>query len=206
VRKAFAIVAVASGLLLLLAAPASAATTTVHIVGGAPNPAEVTIDEGDMVTFVNDDDIEHRIFAAGQPRGDPIAPHTSADFGPFQTGGQKGTFTYQVDQNGSAGTIFVRGPAPSTTPSTTPTTRPTTTTAQPTTTATSTTVATTTSTTLATTTSASSTTTTLLAVQSDSKKKGSSNVLAVVGFALLFAGVGGLIVAVGRSRQRRRSS
>jgi hypothetical protein len=45
----------------------------------------------------------------------------------------------------------------------------------------------------------------VLAAQPDSKKKDSSNVLAVVGFALLVAGIGGLIVALERGRRRRRS-
>ena len=196
VRKTFAAIVVASCLLTLLAAPATAASTDVHIVGGAPNPAEVTVDDGDTVTFFNDDDVEHRIFAAGQQRGDPIAPGTSTVFGPFDTGGQRGTFAYNVDENGPAGTIFVRGPAASTsTTSTTATTKPTTTTATTTTTKPATT--TTTATTVATTTSVASTTTTLLVVQSDSHKKDSSNSLAVLGFALLVAGIGGLIVAMG---------
>jgi plastocyanin len=202
VRKTPAIVVVASCLLTLLATPASAATTEVHIVGGVPNPREVTIDEGDMVAFVNDDNVEHRIFAGGQQRGDPIAPGTSENFGPFQTGGQKGTFAYSVDDNAS-GTIFVRAsvPAPSST-TTTSTPATTTTTTQPATTTSTTT--TTTSTTLPTTTTVASTTTATVAVQPDAKKKKSSNPLAVIGFALLVAGVGGLIVATERSRRGGR--
>src|SRR5256885_4500555 len=82
VRASLAAVVVAIFLITLAPLPAAAATTEVHISGGAPDPAEVTIDEGDTVTFLNDDDVEHQIFAAGQPRGDPIAPHTGAEFGP----------------------------------------------------------------------------------------------------------------------------
>ena len=196
-------------LTLLVAAPATAANTQVHIAGGAPNPAEVTIDEGDTVTFFNDDDVEHRIFALGQDQSGPIAPGSSLDVGPFQTGGQGGRFDYRVDQNGPAGAVLVRGPATSPTSSTTSTTKPTTTTAKPTTTSTTSTT-TSTSTTVATTatTDTTTTTTTTTAVpvaQSDAKKKDSTNILAVLGVALLVAGIGGLIVAMQRSRRRHGS-
>ena len=207
-RKTVWTVVVASCLLTLLAAAsATAATTQVHIAGGAPNPAEVTIDEGDTVTFFNDDNVEHRIFALGQDQSGPIAPGSSLDVGPFQTGGQGGRFDYRVDQNGPAGAILVREPATSPTSSTTSTTKPTTTTAKPTTTSTTSTT-TSTSTTVATTATTDTTTTTTTAVpvaQSDAKKKDSTNILAVLGVALLVAGIGGLIVAMQRSRRRSAS-
>jgi plastocyanin len=206
VRKPLATVAVASCLLMLFTAPARAASATVTIGGGgAPSPAQVTVDEGDSVTFFNGDNVDHAIYALGQNQSGPIAPGSSLDFGPFQTGGQGGRFDYRVDQNGPAGVIVVRGPGASTTT----TVKPTTTTVKPTTT-TATTAPTTTTTTLATTTTSettttttSTTTTTTVAAASSGKKDDSPNVLAVLGFALLVAGIGGLIVATGRSRRRR---
>jgi hypothetical protein len=42
-------------------------------------------------------------------------------------------------------------------------------------------------------------------IQSESPNKDSSDVQAVLGFALLVAGIGGLVVALERSRRRRRT-
>jgi plastocyanin len=188
---------VALCLLALLAAPANAATAEMHIVGGAPNPAEITVDEGDSVMFFNDDDVEHTIFADGQPYGDPIRPHGNELFGPFETSGQGGTFAYQVDAGGASGTVIVRGPA-ATSSSTTATSAP------PRTTTTSTTVPATTEATATTaTTLAGIDSSTAVAAGPKSGKKDSSNVLTVIGFALLAAGVGGLVIAMERSRRRR---
>ena len=202
VRKSLATIVVAWCLLALLAAPAAAANAVVRIVGGAPNPSTVTINEGDTVTIFNDDSVEHTIFAAGRPQA-TISPGDGHEFGPFQTGGEAGRFDYRVDRNGPAGTIFVQGPAPTTAP---PTTRPTTTTAPTTTTTTTTLPATTTSTsttTTSTSTTVESTTTTLAAVQTEPRDKETSSRLALLGFALLVAGMGGLFIALGRSRRRR---
>lgn len=186
---------VAIFLVTLAPTPAAAATAEVHIVGGAPDPAQVFVDDGDTVTFLNDDDVAHTIYAAGQPRGNPIPPHTGAEFGPFQTGGQRGTFAYQVDQNGPAGTIIVRGTATST--SSTTTTLPVISTTRPTTTTTTTAPTTTTTTS----TTEQPTTTTTAAGRVTAHKKESSTVLAVLGFVLLVAGIGGLVVVVTRSRR-----
>ncbi|MEY2422228.1 MAG: hypothetical protein QOI95_2295 [Acidimicrobiaceae bacterium] len=197
VRKLFAVVFVTSCLSAFLAAPAGAASTDVHIVGGAPSPSQVTVNEGDTVTFFNDDDVEHTIFAAGQPRGGPIAPHTGAEFGPFETGGERGTFAYRVDENGPAGTIFVQGPATSTSSSTSTTRAPTTTTV---TTTTTTAPTTTTAAPVASTT----TSTTVVVVQPGAPKQDSSNLLAVLGGVLLVAGIGGMVLVLERSRRQRR--
>ena len=203
-RKTSATLVVASCLVALLAGPAHAANADVHIVGGAPSPATVTINEGDTVTFRNDDDVEHTIFALGQPQAAPIPPGGAQEFGPFRTGGEAGRFDYRVDRNGPAGTIFVQGPPPTTTP---PTTRPSTTTAPPTTATTTPTTTTTTTTapttTSATSTSVASTTTTQVASQTEPRDKDTTNRLAVLGFALLVAGMGGMVIALGRSRRRR---
>ena len=131
-----------------LAPGASAAGNEVHIIDGAPKPAELTIQEGDTVTFVNHDDVAHAIFVLGEQRGRTIEPHTRSDpFGPFLTGGQGGRSDYQVDQDGAAGVIIIAGPPPSTTSTTTTTTTttaPTTTTTKPATTTTTTSTTTTT--------------------------------------------------------------
>jgi plastocyanin len=185
---------------------ASAAGNDVHIVNGAPNPAELTIQEGDTVTFVNDDDVAHAIFVLGEQRGRTIAPHTRSDpFGPFQTGGQGGRSDYQVDQGGSAGAIIIAGPSTTTTSTTATTTAPpttaaTTTTAKPTTTTTSTT------------TTATSTTTTAVPGTASSSRGGrgqgttSSKWLAVFGGVLGLVGIGNMIRVItrpkfGRNRQ-----
>ena len=143
------------------AATSAAAQADVHIVNGAPNPQTLTINDGDTVTFVNDDDVPHSIWAAGQQRGRTIQPHTRSDtFGPFQTAGQGGRSNYQVDENGASGVIVISEtpttaapPPPSTTAPTTTTTAATTTTALPTTTTTTSTTTTTRPTTTSTTTS-----------------------------------------------------
>jgi plastocyanin len=127
---------------------ASAAGNEVHIIDGAPNPAELTIQEGDTVTFVNHDDVAHAIFVLGEQRGRTIEPHTRSDpFGPFQTGGQGGRSDYQVDQDGPSGVIVIAAPSTTTTSTTRTTTPPTavpsTTTTKPLTTASTTTTSTT---------------------------------------------------------------
>jgi plastocyanin len=192
---------VAACLLTLLAAPAVAANAEVHIVGGAPNPAEITVDSGDLVTFFNDDDVEHTIFAAGQPRGDAIAPHSGAEFGPFDTGGERGTFAYRVDQSGPAGVVIVRGQATTSAPASTAPAS----TAPPETTATTTTVTAPTATTGAAPTTVAFDSSTTVTNEVKSGGKDSSNLLAVLGFALLVAGIGGLVVVLERTRRRRRA-
>src|SRR4051794_24867331 len=109
-RKAFAALAVATIAVALPATRADAANTVIHIVNGAPSPDQnpVTVNEGDTVSFANDDDVPHALFAWGVQRGETIPPHTtSGPYGPFVTGGTGGTFDYQVDQNGPAGRIIV---------------------------------------------------------------------------------------------------
>lgn len=205
-RRLLAVVVAATAVVALTSGTARAATGSVHIrPGGAPDPPSLTVNDGDTVTIFNDDDVAHAIFALGQQQGPSIAPHSSGEYGPFNTGGTQGRFDYRVDSNGPAGVIIVRTRA-----ATTSTTRPpTTTTTVATTTTTSTTVApTTTSTTIiittTTTTSAPSTTGVVVVGQDTGKKK--SNGLAVIGFMLLLAGLGGfvLLTVTARRRQNRR--
>jgi hypothetical protein len=164
------------------------------------------------VTFVNDDDVAHAIFAGGVQRGETIPPHgVGGPFGPFQTGGSRGRFDYRVDRNGPAGPIIVDpagAPAPSTstTASTTTTTRPTTTSTSPFATATTAAPTTTTTTTIATTatTAATATASGSVGVKSSGRSDDASKRLAVLGVALLAAGLVGLILVTG-NRLRRGS-
>ena len=180
---------------------ATAAGNEVHIIDGAPNPAELTIQEGDTVTFVNHDDVAHAIFVRGEQRGRTIEPHTRSDpFGPFVTGGQGGRSDYQVDQDGPAGVIIIAGP-PTTTTSTTTTTTSTTTTAPTTTTTKPATTTTTTST----------TTTTTAPARSDSSSAAggrgqgttSPKWLAIAGGALGLVGIANMIRVMTRPKYGR---
>jgi plastocyanin len=201
VRRTFATVAVAPFLVVLLAPSAQAANAQVHIVGGAPNPAQITVDDGDTVSFVNDDNVEHAIFAQGVQRGATIPPHsTSEPFGPFQTGGQQGNFTYQVDRSGPSGTIVVRGPV---TTSTTATTQPTTTTSPYATTVVPPSAAPETTVPETTTTLSSASPVDGVTVKSG-RKDDSSSRFAVLGLVLLVSGIGGLILVAASRRRRSR--
>jgi plastocyanin len=200
VRRTFATIAVATFLVALCAPSARAANVQVRIANGAPTPTQVTVDDGDTVSFVNDDDVGHAIFADGVQRGETIPPHsTSGPYGPFQTGGQQGRFDYQVDRNGPAGTILVQGPVTTTS---TATTQPTTTTSpfattvlppatEPETTA------------PATETLSSGSGVNGVTVQTG-RKDDSSNRVAVLGLVLLVSGIGGLILVAGSRRRRSR--
>ena len=199
---AFVVLAFVVGVLVTRA---DAATSEVHIVNGAPNPQELTIQDGDTVTFVNDDDVPHAIYAQGQQRGATIEPHTrSQTFGPFQTGGQGGRSEYQVDEGGAAGVIIITGTSTTTSSSTT------TTTTAPTT-STTTTIITTTSTSTTTTTTSTSTTTTTTTrppASSSSNSEGGQDTswpwLAPIGALLALIGVANFMRVVLRPKSRRR--
>ncbi|MEY2434089.1 MAG: hypothetical protein QOC92_3814 [Acidimicrobiaceae bacterium] len=203
VRRTLAAVVVASFLVALLAPSARAATAQVHIVDGAPNPSQITVDDGDTVSFVNDDDVEHAIFAQGVQRGETIPPHsTSGPYGPFQTGGQQGNFSYQIDRDGPAGTVVVRGPVATTSTATTQpttTTSPFATTVVPPPTEPATTAA-----------AAEATTTLSFASAVDDvtvpggNKDDSSSRFAILGLVLLVSGIGGLILVAASHRRRAR--
>lgn len=193
------------------AGPVVAAPAEVHIVNAAPNPQELTINDGDTVTFVNDDDVPHAIWAAGQQRGRTIQPHTRSDtFGPFQTAGQGGRSNYTVDQDGAPGVIVING-APPTTAAPPPTTAPTTTTTVATTTtkpATTTTTASTTTTTKPATTTTSTTTTTI-ASSSTAPGGGSGDDsssrawLGYVGLVLALIGIGNVVRVMIRPKRHQ---
>src|SRR4051812_18493562 len=167
-RKAFAALGVAAFTVVVPATRAEAANTTIHIVDNAPAQNPVVINDGDTVTFANDDDVAHAIFAAGAQRGETIPAHTtSGPYTPIVSGDQGGRFDYQVDQNGAPGTIIVAGP-PATEPPP-PATEP------PPTTVPATTAPTTTSTTATTTTTTSTTTTTTSTTVASSSSSSSSS-------------------------------
>jgi plastocyanin len=201
---------VAAALLFGAAARATAAVTTqVHLVGGAPNPTQVTIDDGDFVAFVNDDDAAHAIFALGEQRGSSIPPHRTSDlYGPFHPEGAGNTFPYRIDQDGQEGLIVVRGTDASTTlpPTSSPSAFPSPTT-ETTIPATVTTAPAVTSPTLLPPVTATTTPTTTSAIASTPapvvvhEAKKTSSLLAVVGMTLVAAGITGLVY--GRIRSRR---
>ena len=174
-----------------------------HIVNGAPNPQQLIINEGDTVTFVNDDDVPHAIWAGGEQRGGTIEPHTRSDtFGPFQTGGQGGHSDYQVDQGGPGGSIVISETPTTTEPTTAPSTTTTTTTVPTTTTTASTTTTTTrptTTTTKPTTTSTSSSPPPSDATDDDDASR---PWLAWAGLALALVGIGNLIRVVLRPKKQ----
>jgi plastocyanin len=205
VRKAIVVCILIAAALGSWVGLAAAAPAEVHIVNGAPNPQQLTINDGDTVTFVNDDDVPHSIWAAGQQRGRTIQPHTRSDtFGPFQTSGQGGRSEYQVDQDGAAGVIQISGPAPTTAPP--PTTAATTTTTVATTTPIPTTTAATTTTTKPTTTTTTSTTTTLAsssAPPSGTSDDGSPSRawLGWVGLTVALVGIGNVVRVMTRPKQ-----
>lgn len=186
----------------------AAATTQVHIVGGAPSPAEVTIDDGDFVEFVNDDDGPHAIFALGDQRGTTIPPHRTSDaYGPFRPENGGNTFPYRIDEDGPEGLIVVRSTETSTTtppesPSPPASAFPSPTAGTTTTTAPSVTSPTPpppTPTTTPTTRPSSATNAPAPVVVRESKE--TSPLLAVAGVALILAGTAGLVL--GRFRSRR---
>lgn len=181
---------------------ASAAVGDIHIVNGAPDPQTLTVHDGDTVTFMNDDDVPHAIFAGGEQRGHTIEPHTRSEpFGPFDTAGQGGRSDYQIDENGAHGVILIQGAtAESTTTTAAPTTttsRPTTTTAKPTTT-----TAPSTTTTAPTTTAARSSSS---STKGGHGQSGPSTVwLAVFGGLLVLLGVGNMVRVMVRPKYRRK--
>jgi len=210
VRKAFVVciliaTVIGSSVGRASAAPA-AAPAEVHIVNGAPNPQQLTINDGDTVTFVNDDDVPHAIWAGGQQRGRTIEPHTRSDtFGPFQTAGQGGRSEYQVDQNGASGVIVINGPGPTTVPPPPPTEPTTTTTLATTTTAVPTTTTTTTAPTTTTKPTTTSTTTTTTGVAPGATNDGDSPSRAWLGWAGLavaLVGVANVIRVVTRPKKQ----
>lgn len=110
--------------LATLVAPASAATATVTLNGNGPTPQAITINRGDTVRFVNQDNGSHTITsnAGAWSYSATIAAGASATTPAFAAAGQFGyrdSFFIAVVQQNVNGTISVRAPSPSPTPSAT---------------------------------------------------------------------------------------
>ena len=57
------ILALAAVATLVVAGPAGAATKTIHIYSSTFSPTSATITEGDVVTWVNNDNANHQVLA-----------------------------------------------------------------------------------------------------------------------------------------------
>ena len=118
-------------------AGATGTTVTVHLIAASFTPGTVTIDVGDRVTWVNDDQVDHTVTADdGSFNSSPDCPDTCMGQGATYTHTftKAGTFTYTCLIHGASmsGTVIVRA-APTTTTASLPgassTSRDTTTTA-----------------------------------------------------------------------------
>lgn len=126
--RAARLAAVAAFLLFIaLASTAAGANATVTIAGFAFDPASVTINAGESVTWTNRDQAAHSVvFAGGGPRTGVLATGASATL-MFATAG---TFNYICGIHGAAmsGTVIVRAattPVPTPVPTPRPTIAPT---------------------------------------------------------------------------------
>ena len=131
-RRAARLAALAALLLFIaLASTAAGANATVTIAGFAFDPASVTINAGDSVTWTNHDQAAHSVvFTGGGPRTGVLATGASATL----TFAIAGTFNYICGIHGAAmsGTVIVRAaatqaptPVPTQRPTTAPTVAPT---------------------------------------------------------------------------------
>lgn len=113
----------------LLVGPARAATGTVTLSSSGPAPQTITVNRGDSVRFVNQDNGNHTITsnAGAWTFRAVIAPGASATTPAFRSAGSFGYsdvwFITVVQQNAN-GSVTVRAPAPSPTPKPTATHSP----------------------------------------------------------------------------------
>ena len=110
-------------LLALLATPAAAATGRVTLASNGPTPQTITINRGDTVTFVNQDNSSHTITsnAGAWSYRATIPAGASATTPPFRSAGQFGyrdTYFVALFEQNANGYVSVR--APSSTASPTP--------------------------------------------------------------------------------------
>ena len=126
--RAARLAAVAALLLFIaLASTAAAANATVTIANFAFDPASVTINAGESVTWTNRDQVAHSVvFAGGSPRTGVLATGASATL----TFATAGTFNYVCGIHGAimSGAVIVRAaatPAPTPVPTPMPTPLPT---------------------------------------------------------------------------------
>src|SRR5580765_4610790 len=100
----------ATTLALVLAAPASSATVTVSIKRAGFTPKTVNINQGDSVTWTNNDTINHQVVANNCSYASPILGAGKSWTRTFQSGG---TFNYHDSLHpGLKGTVVVKGAPP----------------------------------------------------------------------------------------------
>ena len=100
----------ATTLALVLAAPASSATVTVSIKRAGFTPKTVNINQGDSVTWTNNDTINHQVVANNGSYASPILGAGKSWTRTFQSGG---TFNYHDSLHpGLKGTVVVKGAPP----------------------------------------------------------------------------------------------
>ena len=95
---------------LVLAAPASSATVTVSIKRAGFTPKTVNINQGDSVTWTNNDTINHQVVANNGSYASPILGAGKSWTRTFQSGG---TFNYHDSLHPALkGTVVVKGAPP----------------------------------------------------------------------------------------------
>jgi plastocyanin len=100
----------ATTLALVLAAPASSATVTVSIKRAGFTPKTVNINQGDSVTWTNNDTINHQVVANNGSYASPILGAGKSWTRTFQSGG---TFNYHDSLHPALkGTVVVKGAPP----------------------------------------------------------------------------------------------
>jgi len=100
----------ATTLALVLAAPASSATVTVSIKRAGFTPKTVNINQGDSVTWTNNDTINHQVVANNGSYASPIFGARKSWTRTFQSGG---TFNYHDSLHPALkGTVVVKGAPP----------------------------------------------------------------------------------------------
>jgi plastocyanin len=104
------ILALAAVAALAVAGPAGAATKTINIFGSTFSPKVATVTEGDTVTWVNRDNVNHQVLAdKGQFVSAILRPKQSFSF----TFRAAGTYTYKDELHPTLkGTITVKGLPP----------------------------------------------------------------------------------------------
>jgi plastocyanin len=105
------IIGLAAFLALAVAAPATGATTrTVNIYGSGFSPKSITITEGDTITWVNRDRVNHQVLEnSGRFVSAILRPGQKYSF----TFNAAGTYRYKDELNSKlTGTVFVKGAPP----------------------------------------------------------------------------------------------
>jgi plastocyanin len=92
---------------LAIAGPAGAATKTINIYGSGFSPKSTTITQGDTVTWVNKDNVEHQVLA---DKGQFVSPILKKNQSFSFTFNASGTYTYKDELHPKlTGSIAVKG-------------------------------------------------------------------------------------------------